>query len=279
MGRVDVDQSMAFAEGLMPKIGYFVYRECPATWNVKPHFVSNCDVTYVLKGRARYVINGVTHELGPGDLVCLSQDDTKEAITYKSDLMHCFSMNFTLLGRQGEAVALPFPRVSRVGIDERLVLLFHEILYAMADRLPGYEIETAGLLLSVLHRIFTLTVRTVNTAALDFRLKKICEYIARHYNEKLTVKKLAGLVGLNSAYLGQIFRRELGVSVNRYVTRVRINNAVNMLQSGECGVSDAAESAGFSDGFYFYKQFKKIMGVPPSACIPRRAATTTPLSP
>jgi YesN/AraC family two-component response regulator len=43
-----------------------------------------------------------------------------------------------------------------------------------------------------------------------------------------------------------------------------------MLKSGDYEVADVAESTGFSDTHYFYKQFKKIMDIAPSKLIPKR---------
>ncbi|MDR3173477.1 MAG: AraC family ligand binding domain-containing protein [Treponema sp.] len=79
-------------------------------WRVKPHRVSNYDITYAIGGRARYTINGTTHEVLPGGLLCLAENTAKTAITYPEDPMHCFSVNFILKNTAGQRVDLPFLR-------------------------------------------------------------------------------------------------------------------------------------------------------------------------
>jgi AraC-like DNA-binding protein len=61
------------------------------------------------------------------------------------------------------------------------------------------------------------------------------------------VEKPAAMLSLNAAYFGTLFNRETGTSVNRYIARIRIRNAENILRSGVCRVTEAAEQCGYSD--------------------------------
>jgi YesN/AraC family two-component response regulator len=137
------------------------------------------------------------------------------------------------------------------------------------DRQPGYGIKYRGILLLILHRLLELTVYHTPVFGGDYRVQKITRYIARHYAEELRVKQLAALAGLNTAYFGGLFKRVTGLTVNRYIAMIRIQNAKNLLQSGGCRVSEAAEACGYQDMFHFYKQFKALTGVAPSRYIPR----------
>ncbi|MNG23858.1 HTH-type transcriptional activator RhaS [compost metagenome] len=56
----------------------------------------------------------------------------------------------------------------------------------------------------------------------------------------------------------------MGASVKEYINRMKINNAENILLSGEFSVKEAAYKCGFEDIYYFSKLFKKIKGFPPS---------------
>ncbi|MDR3173476.1 MAG: AraC family transcriptional regulator [Treponema sp.] len=136
------------------------------------------------------------------------------------------------------------------------------------DRQPGYGIKYRGILLLILHRLLELTVYNTPISGGDYRVQRIIRYIARHYAEKLRVKKLAALAGLNTAYFGVLFKQVTGFTVNRYIAMIRIQNAKNLLQSGGCRVAEAAEACGYQDMFHFYKQFKAITGVAPPAISP-----------
>ncbi|MDR1398703.1 MAG: AraC family transcriptional regulator [Treponema sp.] len=252
----------------LPEIQYLVFRECTPEWRLKPHESSCYDMTYLIDGAARYTIDGVHHEVSAGDLVCLREGMRKEARTYPGRLMRCFSVNFLAINRHGESVYPPFPDVSHVDVKDDIIKLFQELVYTWRDQQAGYIIKSQGLLLLILHRFFELTVYKIDSAIGDCRIKMAIRYITQHFTERLTVEKLAELVNLNAAYFGALFKRETGVSVSRYVANTRVRNAENMLRSGAYRVAEVADLCGYNDMFHFYKQFKAIIGVPPSRCIP-----------
>lgn len=256
-------------EIFVPDIRYLVFRKCPADWRVRARRVSNWDITYIIRGKARYIINHMPREISAGELLCLPENTRKEAITYSDHPMHCFSVNFTLKNPEGKEMSLPFPLVNAIGLQNSLIRLFNELVYTQTERRPGYLIKSRGLLLLLLHRLFELTVYKNNSAGGDYRIQKATRYIAQHYAEPLRVKKLAAITGLNAAYFGVLFKQVTGFTVKQYVAQTRVQSAKNLLQSGGYRVLDAAEACGYCDMFYFYKQFKAIMGFPPSQCIPK----------
>lgn len=82
---------------------------------------------------------------------------------------------------------------------------------------------------------------------------------------------MSDMVGLNSVYVGVLFKRETGFTMNRYMMHLRIRKAEQLLRSGEYLVKDAAKRCGYLDIRHFYKHFKMIVGVSPSQSIPKRA--------
>jgi YesN/AraC family two-component response regulator len=97
----------------------------------------------------------------------------------------------------------------------------------------------------------------------------------KHFSEPLRVGALADLVGLHRVYFGALFKKQTGITVNRYITRTRVRYAENMLRSGEYRVQEVAEKCGYNDIYSFYKNFKAAMGIAPSKCIPKRLVSVT----
>ena len=50
------------------------------------------------------------------------------------------------------------------------------------------------------------------------------------------------------------------------LTRLRLQRAMDLLQQGRHNVAEAATAVGYLDPFYFSRQFKKHIGMAPSAC-------------
>jgi AraC-like DNA-binding protein len=163
-----------------------------------------------------------------------------------------------------------FPVVSRIGLRQDVINLFRELTVSWNERQRGYMLKTRALFMLILHRLREIIVHDVDSARGDYRINRITRYIGAHYTEKLTVKALARQVNLDEVYFGHLFKTETGMTVHQYMTRVRVHNAENLLQSGGYKIHEAAELCGFSDIFHFYKAFKALRGFPPSRCIPRR---------
>lgn len=254
---------------LVPVINYLAFRKCQPEWRIRPHVVDNYDITYIIKGKARYIIDGEIIELEAGDVLYLTDGMEKQAITYPNSLMHCFSVNFSPKYPGVKAVPPEFPRRSHIGAQKDIIEMFQELTINWTGQQSGYRIKTRALLMLILHRLSEIILYKIDsTFSGDYRINKIIRYISMHYSEKLTVKELADRVHLDTAYFGHLFKQETGMTVHQYMTQVRVRNAENMLRSGNCKVGEAAESCGFSDVFHFYKSFKLLRGFPPSRCIP-----------
>jgi AraC-like DNA-binding protein len=257
-------------ERLVPDIDYVIFRKCTPAWRMYQHKINSCDITYIIEGKAQYIINGNSYSLQAGDLLCLPEGCVRSGVTYPNSLMRCFSVDFSMSDYSGEAVALPFPIVSHISCQNDIISMFHNLVNTWIEKQPGYVIKTQGLFLLILYRFFELIVFNSDSEEGDYRVKKAIRYIAKHYSERLSVKDIAGMVGLNAVYFGALFKQSTGLSINRYVIQTRIKNAENLLISGEYHVEEVAAHCGFSDVAHFYKLFKELMGFPPSHYIPKR---------
>ncbi|GHV32994.1 hypothetical protein AGMMS4952_24420 [Spirochaetia bacterium] len=185
--------------------------------------------------------------------------------------MHCFAVNFDLRNIEGKPVNLPFPLVNRIGIREDLIHYYHEMVFAWMDRRPLYKMKVRALFMLILQRLYELTVYNIDTAAGDIRVQKVTRYLTAHFSEKILIKHMAEMVGLNEVYFGVLFKQEVGMTMNQYLNRIRIRQAEAMLRSGRTSVEEAADCCGYSDVSHFYKNFKGVCGFPPSACIPKKS--------
>lgn len=90
-------------------------------------------------------------------------------------------------------------------------------------------------------------------------------YIEQNYATEITVALLAREIGVNPDYLGKLFKKEYGESINSYINRVRIQKAITLFQTTLLNISEVADAVGFRDQTYFSSVFKKIVGDTPSS--------------
>jgi AraC-like DNA-binding protein len=254
----------------VPDIKDMAARKCTPAWKMSEQPLDACNITYLIKGAAQYRVNGSLYKLKAGDLFYPPSNSVFEAITYPDNLMHCFSVDFYLRNAAGENVSLPFPVLNHIGVRCDITSRFLDLKNAWTEQSPVCAVKTRGMFLLLLHQLFELIVYDADIEAEDSRVRKAVRYIDDHYAEKISVKQLAGEACLSVVYFGYLFKKETGMSLHRYLQKVRIRRAETLLKTGEYQIFEAAEKCGFADAYHFYHQFKAMRGFPPSKCLPDR---------
>ena len=92
---------------------------------------------------------------------------------------------------------------------------------------------------------------------------KTTNYVKRNCSEKLSLDSLAREVYLSKSYLSSIFKKETGMSLTAYITKVRVEKSKKMLLEENTSLAHISGQCGFKDQSYFTKVFKKETGVSP----------------
>lgn len=99
-------------------------------------------------------------------------------------------------------------------------------------------------------------------------IDEVKSYIADNYhNSYLSIDEIAGKLFVNYAHLCFIFKRDTGVTINEYLTELRIKKAKELFDNGDTLVLKVASKVGYADANYFGKCFKKFYGLAPSKYI------------
>lgn len=92
---------------------------------------------------------------------------------------------------------------------------------------------------------------------------KTMRYIESHFREELSLEELGMRMSLNGVYLGQLFKKETGMTCLKYQTDCRMKKAEELLSSGRYHVGEVAELVGYQTSQYFSKTFQKNKGMTP----------------
>lgn len=95
-------------------------------------------------------------------------------------------------------------------------------------------------------------------------VQQVLNYIHESYAEELSLKTLGAQFNIHPVYLGQLFSKEVGDTFTEYINRYRIEKAKELLRTTPSKVHEIARSVGYWETGYFYKQFKKYMGISPT---------------
>lgn len=88
--------------------------------------------------------------------------------------------------------------------------------------------------------------------------------LKQHYRSKIKLQDVANRIHVNSAYLGQQFKREMGVSFIDYVHQLRVEEARKLLRRTNMKITDIAFRLGYHDAEYFTQKFRAHTGELPS---------------
>lgn len=88
-------------------------------------------------------------------------------------------------------------------------------------------------------------------------------YMEQYFNRDLTSEHIAAVVGISPSYLRTLFQKSEGISPIRYLNRIRVERAKEMLSSGMFALFEVADACGFQNVYYFNRVFKNHVGVPP----------------
>lgn len=115
---------------------------------------------------------------------------------------------------------------------------------------------------SKLKAIFSL-VDSTKADKNELIISKALKFINEHYMENIYITDVANHVYLNEDYFGKLFKRNLNISFSDYITRVRIEKAIKLLETGKYKIYQIGEKVGYKSSNYFITAFKTYTGFTP----------------
>jgi len=95
------------------------------------------------------------------------------------------------------------------------------------------------------------------------RLRRVCDYIEEHLDDRLTLTEIAGIACLSPFHFSRSFKQAAGVSPRRYIIKRRVERAKTLLRLTDQPLSWVAQEAGFTDQSHLTTEFRRQIGVTP----------------
>lgn len=117
-------------------------------------------------------------------------------------------------------------------------------------------------------------MKNMHNTKTQIQMEDIKEYIGDNFqNAELKIIDISNNFHLNYHYLCHSFKQQTGMTLNQYITWVRIEEAKKKIEEGICNLTLLAEQVGYSDLGYFGKCFKKQVGISPSRYLKQMTGT------
>lgn len=145
-----------------------------------------------------------------------------------------------------------------VRFSNALHLLYMELLH---DRKSARAVNLLDNVLFIIRE-----ERMYQSRALQYYEKILVEceeFVIKHPGLEHDFRQWARKAGVSYAHFRRLFQQHSGLAPKAFLIQNRFNQAVNYLQKSDLRISEIAELAGWSDVYFFSKQFKKRFGMPP----------------
>lgn len=170
--------------------------------------------------------------------------------------------------RGGFSDVLLLPEYGLLDEDSRVAILFRQLLdFANGECYTDYirDYTLSLLAMEISRQCIERTLQSTGDApAADLRLAEIMEWIRVNWDRHITPGEVARHFSYNPDYLSQVFRKTTGLPLLRYIQRVKISMARNLLLHASLTVREVAALTGYDDEKHFMKVFKQVEGVTPS---------------
>lgn len=93
---------------------------------------------------------------------------------------------------------------------------------------------------------------------------KVRHLLDENHERRPTTATVAREVGMSTRHLYRQFHQALGKTPARYLTEVRLQQAVELLRRTPRTIKEVASAAGYSSSVTFNRVFKRVFGVTPS---------------
>jgi AraC family transcriptional regulator len=217
--------------------------------------------------------------------IWLSPADVRKAITITSPIPQTIHLYLptTLFDRLKEDFSLPDASADSIlhaaGVNDDVVdQIGRSILSELAAETATSRMysETASLALAarLLHKYHDNGARKFTeptTHPLDqSRLRRVLDYISDNIERNISLADLAETACLSPFHFARKFNLATGTSPHRYLSRMRLENAMAELAAGELPIAQIAFNAHFSSQASFTRAFHRSTGMTPKEYQRRR---------
>jgi len=241
-------------------------RYYPVRFVSRIHWHSFIEIEIVLEGTGKYIMEDEEYLLSRGDIWLLSLNDSHQAICDPGLTIINISLNPDELDDKiHNYLSLIHPLHARVPEEKmgRLMHLINELLEEQTHQERFSHLKTTGILNSLVIEIARLSTASVQGPVSNL-MQDITAWIQRHHKEEISMKRIANRFSFSPNYLGHIFKEMLGISVNNYITNLRLFNSCQLLINTDSSVQKIAIDSGFKSIEYFNFVFKKHYGLTPT---------------
>lgn len=236
-------------------VGRDEYKE--KTISFTNHLTSH-ELIFHFSGKSTVRFNGKTLKCEKDVIRFLPKGENNEYLVEREECGECIDIFFdTDLPISEEAFVL------NPHNNAAIETLFKKLFFLWVSKNEGYYFEC----ISLLYKIFAEIQKQNYIPEKQYQtIKPAIDYISENFlNTKIPMTYLANRCQISESYLNKLFMKKFGIPPVKYIIQLKINYACDLLRSELYTITQIAEICGYSNVYFFSRQFKEYMGISPSA--------------
>jgi AraC-like DNA-binding protein len=251
-----------------------------------PHWHEPLEIIYVLRGNISLSVDGQFIKTGKGDIVVINSGMVHSFFDAGPEtLINIFQFGLELFDqalvdlRDRAAQKLVFDRKfffssgDNGDLYQKIEPLLLSIKREYFNKEEGFRLEIKSklyeLALAFLRELPARNPVPREIVKHNYNrqiLERVFSFVYSNYgNPGLSLEQAARAAALSKYYFTRFFREQTGQTFHSYLSQVRINRAEEYLTGSDLPVAEIAYLCGFASLKTFYRLFKVLTGVSPSA--------------
>jgi AraC-like DNA-binding protein len=236
-----------------------VFCEREWSWHPRPSALPDYDLWFVWAGRGEMRFAGERVELLPGVCLCLRPGGSYDAEHDPKHRLGVCYIHFDFL-------TPPASPPAHVGRLEPVT--FYESLLRRAVQLAheNHTDEASHYVLATLAAMQTPAETSLAPAEREHRerVADVCRYIRENPGRIFTMTELADRAGYSTDHFTRVFTKITGQTPREFCIATRLDRAKELLRTSGMTIEQIARALGYGDVFFFSRQFKQRIGLPPT---------------
>ncbi|MDF2720694.1 MAG: transcriptional regulator, AraC family [Paenibacillus sp.] len=246
-----------------------------------PHRHEYLELSFVVEGESRQIINGVDYPLKPGTLTLLLPHQIHEVPYTLAPirLYNCmFDLKFLFRGSVGttglkDLLHMQDELPPTIQLQGESLQSVAGLVRELQDEYSGQQLWKNDLLqmkltellirFDRLRRVQTAAEPSGSTVRTD-TIWSVIHHVHTSYRDPLSLSGVAERFGLSRSYLSAAFKRHTGCNFVQFLHEVRIRHACSLLSSSDMSGIDIAAEVGFTCFKSYSRIFREVIGTTPS---------------
>jgi len=162
---------------------------------------------------------------------------------------------------------IPVFKAKQFNLCNDILKTLNTFAFEYSKNIPNANITLSAHTTIITHWIIRSVIGEnldMHSISADFSIARAQHYIEQHFQEELTVERMAELLHVSPSNFNRVFKKEVGLTPTKYLIEVRIEKSKTLLRRKDIPITEVASMCGFGSSAHFASSFKRLTEVTPS---------------